>query len=140
MSFDERLEVPAAKSRASTSAVDRPRVAASNAAPAPVAPAPITTTSKTSFAIRSRAASRCSGFSSPRTSTRLVRLVHDPAPRALERAAPVGEQGLPLVVGQVRLVAAVLCPHVANVGLGPQLGGHAGQIGGAQRGGVGHLG
>ena len=38
MSLVERLLVPAAKSSASTSAVFRPRVAASSAAPAPVAP------------------------------------------------------------------------------------------------------
>ena len=38
MSFVERLLVPAPKSSASTSAVRRPRVAASSAAPVPVAP------------------------------------------------------------------------------------------------------
>src|SRR3954447_14579746 len=61
MSLLERLEVPAAKSRFSTSATDSPRVAASRAQPAPVAPAPITTTSKRSSAIRASAARRCSG-------------------------------------------------------------------------------
>src|SRR3954447_12705239 len=127
MSLDDRLDVPAAKSRASTRAVDSPRVAASSAAPAPVAPAPITTTSKISFAIRSRAASRWSGFSSPRM--RSVRVAHNPAPRPLERPSPVRQQRLALVVGHVRLVAAVLGPHLADVGLGPQLGRDAGQVG-----------
>ena len=46
MSLLERLEVPAAKSRASTSATFSPRVAASSAAPVPVEPAPMTTMSK----------------------------------------------------------------------------------------------
>jgi hypothetical protein len=40
MSLEERLEVPEAKSRASTSATDSPRVAASSAAPVPVQPRP----------------------------------------------------------------------------------------------------
>src|SRR5262245_6347474 len=61
MSLLERLLVPAAKSRFSTSATDSPRVAASSAEPAPVAPAPITTTSNRSAAIRARAAPRGSG-------------------------------------------------------------------------------
>src|SRR3954468_24738689 len=61
MSLLERLDVPAAKSRFSSSATDSPRVAASSAQPAPVAPAPITTTSKRSSAIRASAARRCSG-------------------------------------------------------------------------------
>ena len=39
MSLLERLEVPAAKSRASTRATRRPRLAASRAAPVPVEPA-----------------------------------------------------------------------------------------------------
>ena len=56
-----RARCRTAKSRASTSATFSPRVAASSAQPAPVAPPPITTTSKTSFAIRSSAARRCSG-------------------------------------------------------------------------------
>ncbi len=50
MSLLERLEVPAAKSRASTSATRRPRVAASSAAPVPVDPAPMTTMSNVSAA------------------------------------------------------------------------------------------
>src|SRR6478609_5592488 len=57
----DREEVPEAKSRASTSATFKPRVAASRAAPVPVAPPPMTTTSKTSFSRRERAARRCSG-------------------------------------------------------------------------------
>ena len=42
--------MPDAQSRASTSATDRPRVAASSAAPAPVTPPPMTTTSNASLA------------------------------------------------------------------------------------------
>src|SRR5687768_1994519 len=61
MSLLERLEVPEAKSRASSSATDNPRLAASSAQPAPVAPPPMTTTSKVSSRIRPSAAERCSG-------------------------------------------------------------------------------
>ena len=42
MSLLDALEVPAARSRASTSPTDSPRVAASSAAPAPVMPPPMT--------------------------------------------------------------------------------------------------
>ena len=56
-----RLEVPEAKSRASTSATFSPRVAASRAAPAPTTPPPMTTTSNCSLPSRSQACARCSG-------------------------------------------------------------------------------
>src|SRR6476619_2865621 len=57
-SFEERDEVPMAKSPRSTSAVRRPRLAASSAQPAPVIPPPTTTTSNSSPARRSSAAAR----------------------------------------------------------------------------------
>ena len=65
MSLLDRLEVPAAKSRASTRATSRPRVAASSAAPVPVEPPPMTTTSKVSERSRSRSAVRCSALRTP---------------------------------------------------------------------------
>ncbi len=48
MSLLDRLDVPAARSRASTSATDSPRAAASSAAPTPVTPPPMMSTSKRS--------------------------------------------------------------------------------------------
>ena len=48
MSLLDRLEVPAAKSRFSISATERPRLAASSATPQPVTPPPMTRTSKSS--------------------------------------------------------------------------------------------
>src|SRR5580692_1430532 len=50
MSLDDREEVPAARSRASTRPTRRPRDAASSAAPAPVIPPPMTSTSSGSAA------------------------------------------------------------------------------------------
>src|SRR5271169_6107179 len=61
MSLLDRLEVPEARSRASTRATRRPRDAASRAALAPVMPPPMTSTSnrsaasRPSIAVRSRA-------------------------------------------------------------------------------------
>src|SRR5690606_36365297 len=55
-SFNERLDVPLAKSRASTRPTRRPRVAASSAAPTPTTPPPTTRTSSSfdfSFAMAS---------------------------------------------------------------------------------------
>src|SRR3954469_5274025 len=67
MSLLDRLEVPAAQSRASSSPTDSPRLAASSAAPAPVTPPPITRTSTTSSASRARSARRRSGDTSVRS-------------------------------------------------------------------------
>src|SRR5437762_12620917 len=50
MSLLDRLEVPEARSRASTRATRRPRDAASRAVPAPVTPPPMTRTSNRSVA------------------------------------------------------------------------------------------
>src|SRR5436189_3903715 len=50
MSLLDRLEVPEARSRASTRATRRPRDAASRAVPAPVTPPPMTSTSNRSLA------------------------------------------------------------------------------------------
>src|SRR3954471_18572835 len=66
MSLLDRLEVPAAQSRASSSATESPRLAASSAAPAPVTPPPMTRTSTTSSGSRSRSARRRSGDSAAR--------------------------------------------------------------------------
>ncbi len=52
MSLLERLEVPAAQSRASTRPVASPRVAASSAMPAPTTPPPTTSTSSSCSAMR----------------------------------------------------------------------------------------
>jgi hypothetical protein len=61
ISLLERLDVPAAKSRLSTRATDRPQLAASRATPQPVTPPPTTSTSKVSAAKRSKARLRASG-------------------------------------------------------------------------------
>src|SRR5690348_14349445 len=71
MSLLDRLEVPAAQSRASSSATDSPRLAASRAAPAPVTPPPITSTSTTSSGRRARSSARRAGESSVRLMTPL---------------------------------------------------------------------
>src|SRR3954447_25147102 len=72
MSLLERELVPPAQSRASTSATERPRVAASRAAPAPTTPPPTTTTSKVLAAIAASAASRSTGPSRPAPSSSVV--------------------------------------------------------------------
>src|ERR1700728_1178397 len=56
--LDDFDDVPEAKSAFSTSAVLRPRLAASSATPAPVTPPPITRTSNCSSASRARARAR----------------------------------------------------------------------------------
>ncbi|GAA3058150.1 hypothetical protein GCM10020000_46100 [Streptomyces olivoverticillatus] len=58
MSLLDRLEVPAAQSRASTIPVTSPRVAASSAVPAPTTPPPTTRMSSSRSAIRASAAPR----------------------------------------------------------------------------------
>src|SRR5438067_9950231 len=57
-SLEERLDVPDAKSRASTRATAKPRVAASSATAAPVIPPPTTGRSNVSEPSRSKAAAR----------------------------------------------------------------------------------
>src|SRR5690606_12874542 len=61
MSLLDLLEVPEARSRASTSATRRPRVAASSATPHPVTPPPMTTTSNSSLASRFQFSARSAG-------------------------------------------------------------------------------
>src|SRR3954454_20009153 len=89
MSLLERLEVPAAKSRASSSATDNPRLAASSAAPAPVTPPPMTRTSTTSVSTAARSARRRAGDSRvllmPPLSPRLPGAAARPAFRAGRR-------------------------------------------------------
>ena len=63
MSLLDALEVPAARSRASTSATRRPRVAASSAAPAPVMPPPTTSTSRSPDVAASSARRRAAASS-----------------------------------------------------------------------------
>src|SRR6266851_2182310 len=65
MSLLDRLEVPEARSRASTRATRRPRDAASRAAPAPVTPPPMTSTSNRSAASRSSTAPRSRASRAP---------------------------------------------------------------------------
>ena len=60
-SFDERLDVPDAQSRASSRPVERPRVTASSAAPVPTMPPPTTRMSSSFCLRRAIAASRSSG-------------------------------------------------------------------------------
>ena len=57
-SFDERLEVPEAQSRASTIPTRRPRVAASSALPVPTMPPPMTRMSSSFVFSTSIAAAR----------------------------------------------------------------------------------
>src|SRR5213083_2278938 len=61
ISFELRLEVPAAQSRRSTSATRSPRSAASRATPAPVMPPPMTRRSSAAAGRAARVASRVSG-------------------------------------------------------------------------------
>src|ERR1700754_1088202 len=61
MSLLERLDVPEAKSRASTRPTDRPRGAAAGALPEPTTPPPTTSTSSSASASAASADSRYSG-------------------------------------------------------------------------------
>ena len=63
--FEDFDDVPDAKSSFSTSAVLRPRLAASSATPAPVTPPPMTSTSNSSSARRRSASSRRKGCTGP---------------------------------------------------------------------------
>src|SRR4051812_42097329 len=65
ISLLDALEVPAARSRASTSPTRSPRVAASSAAPAPVMPPPMTRTSRSPEVSASMARCRAAGSSAP---------------------------------------------------------------------------
>ena len=60
--------------------------------------------------------------------------------RARARAHARQQAVLALVLGHRRLVASGLAPHRAHVRLGPGPGGHAREVGGAERRGLGHLG
>src|SRR3954467_2627539 len=111
MSLLDRLDVPAAPSRASSSATDRPRLAASSAAPAPVTPPPITRTSTTSSVSRARSARRRSGESLPRSpaaepSEAGRRPVQDGGPVRAHQLAGRDERGLALLQGQFLLAGA----------------------------------
>src|SRR5580692_2466548 len=73
ISLLDRLEVPEARSRASTRATRRPRDAASRAAPAPVIPPPMTSTSNRSAASRPSVALRSRASRTP-----LLAITHSP--------------------------------------------------------------
>src|SRR3954451_22788566 len=102
-SFEERLEVPADQSRASTSPTERPRVTASSAEPTPTIPPPTTRMSSSWSRIAAIAAARCSG----------------PSPWA-----PVGVVGWERVVGAgIVVIDAVPFPAGAySPGLRPRSG------------------
>ena len=89
MSLLDALEVPAARSRASTSATRRPRVAASSAAPAPVMPPPTTSTSRSPDVAASIARRRAPRRARPR---RDARSAHGVAPLNSGRSAVVQRQ------------------------------------------------
>src|SRR5690349_2946055 len=87
MSFELRLEVPAAQSRRSTSATRSPRSAASRATPAPVMPPPTTTRSNSAPGQAVSGASRVSGENGEAIA---------PRRRELARGAQLGERRLRL--------------------------------------------
>src|ERR671917_2654404 len=108
MSLLDRLEVPEAKSRASTSPTDRPRVAASRAAPLPTTPPPTTRTSSSVELIASSAASRACGESAtdlmvvPSSEKRSSVDVY-PVQRSLDGLLPARVPGRALLVTPLRL-------------------------------------
>src|SRR5690242_15775950 len=131
MSLLDRLEVPEAQSRASTSPTVRPRVTASSAHPAPTTPPPTTSTSSSSRAISAKARVRDSG----ERPMGIMRSLHlDPPEGALDRLLPPGVAGLPLLLGPLRLPALGLVPVGAQlVGVPPEADGEPGRVRGAER-------
>src|ERR671921_183293 len=126
MSLLERLEVPEAKSRASTRPTVRPRVAASRAAPEPTTPPPTTRMSSSApvdvAASASSARSRVSGESAtdlmmcPSSSAASAH-VH-PVQRPLDGLLPLGVPGVALLLAPLRLPALRLVPvrpHLVGV-------------------------
>src|SRR6202034_3682556 len=107
MSLLDRLDVPLAQSRASMIAVDRPRVTASSALPAPTTPPPTTSTSSSFSAIRAIASRRPVGDSAVTAGLpcrcRSVDLY--PVKRAVDRLLPAAVAGLPLLGRPPRLPA-----------------------------------
>src|SRR5215211_3729349 len=98
MSLLDALEVPAARSRASTSPTRRPRVAASSAAPAPVIPPPTTSTSSSPETAASIATRRAEGSRSPPPAPTSASVEEGPQ-RRVEPAVPA----MQLVVDAVQL-------------------------------------
>src|SRR5215471_1989550 len=80
MSFVERLDVPAAKSRFSASATRRPRAAASRARPTPVIPPPMIRMSKSSSANLESASPRVRQENSVVSITSILSLCRRPQP------------------------------------------------------------
>src|SRR5688500_5670256 len=107
MSLLDRLEVPEAKSRASSRPTERPRVAASRAQPAPTTPPPTTSTSTWVPGSAESAATRPAGESADSVNV-------DPIERALHGLLPLAVPRRPLLVGPFRLPAPGLVPVVAQ--------------------------
>src|ERR1700733_2401692 len=91
-------------------AVDRPRVTASSALPAPTTPPPTTSTSSSRSDILAIASARAAGDSA--ATTNHLRYLADiyPVEGALHRLLPSGVALLPLLVGPLRGPALGLVP------------------------------
>src|SRR4051794_23755476 len=115
MSLLDRLDVPEAKSRASTRPTARPRVTASRAQPAPTTPPPMTRTSTSVPARAVRAASREPGESA-------VMSVHvHPVERPLHGFLPATVSLLTLLGRPLRLPALGFVPVLPElVGVLPE--------------------
>src|SRR5690348_15101863 len=107
MSLLDRLEVPEAKSRASSRPTERPRVAASRAQPAPTTPPPTTSTSTSLSASAESAASRLAG-------ERVMLINVDPIESSLHGLLPLAVSLFPLFRRPCRLPALRLVPVVAQ--------------------------
>src|ERR1700733_6940028 len=140
MSLLDRLDVPLAQSRSSTIAVVRPRVTASSALPAPTTPPPTTRTSISFSAIRAIASRRPAGDSAVTTGfSRRCRSVDlYPVKGAVDRLLPARVAFGPLLLVPLRQPALGLVPVGAElIRVGPEAGGQAGRVRGAERGGLG---
>src|SRR4051812_35155033 len=104
MSLLDRLDVPEAKSRASTSPTDRPRVTASRAQPAPTTPPPTTSTSSSAPASAASAESRYCGDSA------VISIHVHPIERPLHGLLPPGVALVALLLRPLRLPALRLVP------------------------------
>src|SRR5882757_5096274 len=152
MSLLDRLDVPLAQSRSSTIAVVSPRVTASSALPAPTTPPPMTSMSSSFSAIRAIASRRPAGDSAVTASLSLPRRARGvvprgyrrwsvdlyPVQRALHRLLPAAVAVSPLLFRPRREPALGLVPVGTEFfGGGPEFGGQAGRVCGAERGGLG---
>src|SRR5580765_7493647 len=127
MSLLDRLDVPLAKSRASISPVDRPRVTASSAAPQPTTPPPTTRTSSSMpERSRSRAVVRLAGERVIRRApvcSLEVSLDVDPVQGALDGLAPPGIPAASTLLAPRGLPPLGLLPVLPQlIGAGPESG------------------